>query len=54
MRTQDLEVVFDENLINHVLLALHYNSTVISLRELLLGLIPEKYKNYMMLGQALF
>jgi phage tail tube protein FII len=54
LRTQDLEVVFDENIINHVLLALHYNSTVISLRQLLLGLIPEKYKNYMMLAQALF
>ena len=40
---QDFQVIFDENLINHALLALHYNTKVFSLREILLSLIPEKY-----------
>ena len=47
---KDVQLIFDENLINHLLLALHYSSKPISLRELLLSLIPEKYYTYMVLA----
>lgn len=40
---QDMQMIFDENLLNHALLALHYNTKIFSLRELLLSWIPEKY-----------
>jgi hypothetical protein len=51
---KDVQMIFDENLINHLLLALHHNSKVISLRELLLSWIPQKFQSYMMLAQAFF
>jgi len=40
---KDVQMVFDENIINHLLLAFHHNSKVISVRQLLLNWIPEKY-----------
>ena len=51
---KDVQMIFDENIINHLLLALHHNSNVISLRELLLSWIPEKFQSYMILAQAFF
>ena len=51
---KDVQLIFDENLVNHLLLALHHSSKPISLRELLISIIPEKYHTYLMLAQALF
>jgi hypothetical protein len=51
---KDVQMIFDENMINHLLLALHHSSKPISLRDLLLSWIPENYQSYMMLAQAFF
>lgn len=51
---QDVQMIFDENLVNHALLALHYNTKVFSLREILMALIPEKYQYVMVFAQAMF
>jgi hypothetical protein len=40
---QDVQMVFDENLINHFLLALFYDNKVYSFRDLLMSWIPEKF-----------
>ena len=47
---QDLQMVFDENMINHFLLALYYNQKVFSLREILLSVIPQHLQQYMVLA----
>lgn len=48
---QDVQMIFDENLLNHVLLALHHTTKIFSLREIMLSLIPEKYKHYLASAQ---
>ncbi len=40
---QDLQMVFDENFLNHLLLSLLHNEKVFSLRDLLLRIVPEQY-----------
>jgi hypothetical protein len=49
----DVQMIFDENLVNHLLLALHSSTKTYSLRELLVYLIPEKYKKFMVKLQGL-
>eukprot|EP00347_Sterkiella_histriomuscorum_P009557 403340748 len=51
---QDLQMVFDENFINHLLLSLYHNNKVFSLRDLVLKVVPKKYQNALLLISNLF
>lgn len=43
---QDVQMIFDENLLNHFLLAMYSQTKTYSLRDLVVSMIPEKYQTY--------
>jgi hypothetical protein len=47
---QDVQMIFDENLLNHVLLALYTETKIYSLRDLITSMIPPKYQTYVILA----
>jgi len=50
---KDVQIVFDENFINHIFLGLFYTNKEYSLREFILEMVPTKFKSYLMMAQSL-
>ncbi|CDW83288.1 UNKNOWN [Stylonychia lemnae] len=42
---QDIQMVFDENFLNHMFLSLFHTNTVFSFRDIAMKMIPAKYQN---------